>query len=63
MDPNATLEIIRVLIGQVKTTEIRSGNYIVLAELALDLAEHINALDTWMTRGGHLPEQWVRAKR
>lgn len=60
MDPTAALETIRELVKQIQELEIRSGNYVVLADLALDLAEHVDALDTWMMRSGSFPVQWAR---
>lgn len=57
MDPTATLEVIRELIKQIQELEVRSGNYVALADLALDLAEHVHALDEWM-KHGFPPKQW-----
>lgn len=48
MDPNETLRIIRELIQEQKDNE-----YI------WELAEHVNALDGWLSRGGWLPEAWA----
>jgi hypothetical protein len=58
MDPTAALVVIRELIEQVGELEIRQGNFILLADLAIDLAQHVKALDTWMACGGAVPKQW-----
>lgn len=54
MDPTETLRVIRDIILIINST----GNDARLAELACDLAERVDALDAWMTRGGFLPVQW-----
>lgn len=60
MDPTATLSIIRVLIKQIEDTD---GNaYVQLADVADELAEHVKALDQWISNGGFLPVQWEPRK-
>jgi hypothetical protein len=61
MDPTACLIEIRRLV-----TEINESPADDRADLALDLAEHVAALDEWITKGGFRPTQWavpVCAKR
>ena len=49
MDPNACLKAIRELIAEVSTgSEIDAER----------LAELVDALDTWISRGGFLPAAW-----
>lgn len=52
MDPNVTLMNIRAIL---KTSETRELSEDVVQELI----EHVEALDTWITRGGFLPAEWV----
>jgi hypothetical protein len=56
MDPTAALVTIRNLIAEIEATG--SDRYLALSQLADSLAEHVKALDQWMTRGGFLPRQW-----
>lgn len=53
MDPNAALADMRQAIDNVLATA--SGS-----QAAHELAEAADALDTWLTSGGFLPEAWVR---
>lgn len=57
MDPNATLQEIRELVGEIElaTDEERE------AELASALAEQVRALDEWLSSGGFKPADWARA--
>lgn len=57
MDPNATLAKIRML------AHIIEGGHEDTARDAIDLAEAIQALDGWLTRGGFLPTPWATAPR
>jgi hypothetical protein len=51
MDPNAALATIRALIAGWKID----------GEIDCDsLAEHVDGLDGWITRGGFLPSAWQR---
>lgn len=56
MDPNEALENLRAFIGLV----LDVGRY--TAETVEAGAEAAQALDTWMSNGGFLPEEWARAK-
>jgi hypothetical protein len=49
MDPNATLEQIRVLL-------VFGDNEAVADELA----ELVSSLDEWLSKGGFLPQEWER---
>jgi hypothetical protein len=60
MDPTATLTIMRELVKQIETIKIEESSLIQICDLALDLAEHVDALDRWMTRSGSFPAQWAR---
>lgn len=54
MDPNATLTEIRELAYRiVEERDSRESTYDRLAEL-------VQALDEWITRGGFLPNDWKR---
>ena len=56
MDPNEALELLRSFIGQV----LDIGRFTI--ETVERGAEAALALDTWMSNGGFLPEEWARAK-
>lgn len=56
MDPNEALENLRTFIGLV----LDVGRY--TAETVEAGAEAAQALDTWMSNGGFLPQEWARAK-
>lgn len=58
MDPTATLAVLRELVAQVETMQIEKDTLIQLADSAIELATYVDALDSWITRGGHLPQQW-----
>lgn len=57
MDPNTTLENLRVLYIEFKDTT--SGTYEGDAN-ALDFMEAFANLDDWLTKGGLLPREWER---
>lgn len=75
MDPNANLkkqralsaEILR-LVDQLHTDATPAGVatdaklYQRIGPLASDLAEHVEALDTWIKGRGFLPSDWKRTK-
>jgi hypothetical protein len=66
MDPNATLMAIRELIKQIEAYDNHMGSVAHIseqAELGLDLAEQITALDQWLSKGGFLPSAWHFARR
>lgn len=49
MDPNANLAVVRRLAASILDGE---------RDLADSLAEHVQALDEWLSRGGFLPSAW-----
>jgi hypothetical protein len=60
MDPDETLRTIRDLVAQIR------GGTIAIHEtgkpqrfLGDELADHVTALDTWLTGGGFPPREWV----
>jgi hypothetical protein len=55
MDPTATLSEIRYLIKA-----WQSGNR-ADAEFYAELTTHVQNLDEWITKGGHLPTPWPAA--
>lgn len=60
MDPNTALEAMRAamrLIIQLANAE----QNVVTIELAMDLAEHCEALDEWLSDAGCLPAAWADA--
>lgn len=55
MDPNETLRRIRDLAEKINAKP--AVHY--LAAYAEELAEHVEALDGWLSKGGFLPRGWV----
>lgn len=60
MDPNETLKILRELSAYALAPEPWDDS-IDAGETAIQLAEHFQALDEWIQRGGFLPAGWVIA--
>jgi hypothetical protein len=68
MDPNANLARQRELSQEILTIvdqcsddgEFTEDQELELVHLAANLAEHVQALDEWITRGGFLPEGWAK---
>ena len=62
MDPNATLRKILELQANLLRTidDSREGSLILreIEDAASELCDTIGALDTWLTKGGFLPERW-----
>jgi hypothetical protein len=54
MDPDECLKQIRDLIMRVNAADDR-GDF---EGFAADLAEHVEALDEWLSKGGFLPDAW-----
>ena len=57
MDPNETLRVLR----EAMQTYIRgeaTRDREVMADAASDLHTHTEALDTWLSQGGFLPDAW-----
>jgi len=56
MDPNETLRLIRLTIKQMRVDEdpgVRKAH-------ADELAEYVEALDEWLSKGGFLPYEWSK---
>jgi hypothetical protein len=54
MDPNATLDSIRELVAKSVNKPLDEADSDTLAEL-------VDALDSWLSRGGFLPTEWYLA--
>jgi hypothetical protein len=59
MDPNTCLATIRSLAARIISYDISvpfdTDEY---EEKTMELAEHMQALDAWITNGGFLPQDW-----
>jgi hypothetical protein len=53
MDPNKTLANIRAITHDIRTRPVEE-----VFDLADELAEFVNDLDTWLTQGGYPPTAW-----
>lgn len=63
MDPDEALRQIRLLVRQLHVEDRPVGNQNARLEFvqhARDLAEAIEGLDSWMTRGGFPPKAWTK---
>ncbi len=56
MDPDETLTRLRTL-----AADTLAGKYAIGDEPAHELAEHVQALDEWLTARGFLPTAWRSA--
>lgn len=56
MDPNALLAEIRAIANRPRPTSMYGAS-----ELLSRLSTRIDELDTWITKGGFLPEAWTNA--
>lgn len=56
MDPDATLATMRDLRQAIMTST--GGDEDALRSDAFELAELVEALDEWLTKGGFLPTEW-----
>lgn len=56
MDPNATLARIRELTASLLDSDADTGT---AASIGDQLAEHVQALDEWLVKGGFLPQAWA----
>jgi hypothetical protein len=54
MDPNETLKKIRELLKVV----FNNMEDFQMPQVAIDLADEVTALDSWITSGGFLPDAW-----
>ena len=61
MDPTANKdEQLRIAAGILELYEDESPNFGEIADLAARLAELVQALDEWLSKGGFLPKEWER---
>lgn len=58
MDPNKLLEEIRALVGYLAGSE---GSCAAKSDAGEQLAEKVQALDEWLSKGGFLPMDWLLA--
>jgi hypothetical protein len=59
MDPNATLDRIRELVASInKNDGLDEDDF---QSMASELAEYVEALDEWISKGGFLPTAWQRS--
>jgi hypothetical protein len=56
MDPSETLRLLRLTIAQMQVDEDPG----VLRAHAAEVAEYFEALDTWLSDGGFLPQPWAQ---
>ena len=56
MDPNEALKAIRILVKSILSDETDGND----GQDLVDLAEHVQALDEWLSKGGFLPDSWQR---
>lgn len=59
MDPNANLKAQREIVKKLLDGNTEQSLFI---HYAVQLAELVQALDQWMSRGGFLPEAWARGR-
>ena len=57
MDPNEALRRIREIVEKTYDKEMSSAS---VEEMFNDLVDHFEALDDWLTKGGFLPNAWIR---
>lgn len=60
MDPNTCLATIRSLAARIIESPIDEDAFGIVHDDDHVLAEHIRALDEWLTNSGFLPEAWKR---
>jgi hypothetical protein len=59
MDPNETLRLLRLTIKQMG---VEPKNAIWMAH-AEEVVEYVEALDTWLSSGGFIPDDWKAGTR
>ena len=62
MDPTACLDIIRELTEKIIVASDGDDDYGYVAaalDHAYELADHVQALDEWIMKGGLLPDTWA----
>lgn len=61
MDPDETLRLIRAYIAQMRVEDGSPlGEPLMFVQHARDLADTVEALDGWLSRGGFRPRAWVQ---
>lgn len=63
MDPDEALRQARLLIAQMRVEDTPPGGIgtsPTFVQHARDLAEQVEALDEWLSKGGFLPKAWQR---
>ncbi len=61
MDPNANLEELRRLVARIQAAQDRDDGGAALDNHdAWRMAELVEALDGWLSKGGFLPKAWER---
>jgi hypothetical protein len=60
MDPNEALRRVRRMMQSILEKGAEEG--VVNAGDVLELIDHVEGLDNWLTGGGFLPEPWRRAR-
>jgi hypothetical protein len=63
MDPNQNLKQQRELAAQIIRLRDKDAPHDQIADVADELAELVQALDGWLSRGGFLPSEWVKSAR
>lgn len=62
MDPNEALKVIRRIVNACNDPDGRVFGALTPREWLEELAEHVDGLDEWLSKGGFLPSDWA-AKR
>lgn len=60
MDPDESLRQLRAAIEAYHAAVDQAGRRADHEAAAWSMAEYAHALDTWLSRGGHLPTDWAR---
>jgi hypothetical protein len=65
MDPEETLGTIRQLVASLLADKAEGGDTLrpSVASKGIALAEQVEALDGWLSRGGHVPPAWRGAEQ
>jgi hypothetical protein len=64
MDPNETLRRLRELLSTRQNLDLDDpDNDQELIRVGDDIAELVEALDDWITKGGFLPKDWASGSR
>lgn len=62
MDPDVSLKAIRILVPRMLAAYASTESNGIDQDDAATLAESIEALDEWLSKGGFLPKPWKGAK-